>query len=563
MVAATAGTADGYIRIDTSIDSKGFNKGVSNMSKGFSKLGQTLKTVFKALSVGALLIFGVALRNVFQSVRDSVSSLINTNLKGSQLAKDIEGVKGQFTELKYSVAAAFLPLIQAAIPYIKMALTWLTELFNKVAMITAAFTGQTEVVQVVAGSAGDLAKNTEKAKKAAQGALAAFDQINVLSQGDTGAAATPTSDMPQVMTRMVPVTDEILAKVQKIKDEIAAWWNDPIGKIQETWANIASWFKTNVTDPIGEWWASTWLGQTVIEAWNNIRDNFIAPFLGGAIELVSGIMNLFSNLWAIITNDSMSIPEKIRAVWQTLVDWFTNSFVPALSLIFTAVGNALMMVFSPLIAWFQENFITPLMNIFTGIWEGVRVKALAARDAVAAVWFQIVAWFKTNVTDPVKAVFFGAVDFVRISFTNAFTAIQDFVKGIINNIIGFVNSMISSIIGGINAVIDAANSVSSILPGYNPIGNVTAPQIPQLASGAVIPPNARFAAILGDQKAGNNLEAPESLLRQIVREESGGSGNNITITFDGSLSELARVLKPHIDTENSRVGGSLVKGSVE
>ena len=37
-------------------------------------------------------------------------------------------------------------------------------------------------------------------------------------------------------------------------------------------------------------------------------------------------------------------------------------------------------------------------------------------------------------------------------------------------------------------------------------------------SGAVIPPRSEFLAVLGDQKKVNNLEAPESLLRQIVRE---------------------------------------------
>jgi hypothetical protein len=30
-------------------------------------------------------------------------------------------------------------------------------------------------------------------------------------------------------------------------------------------------------------------------------------------------------------------------------------------------------------------------------------------------------------------------------------------------------------------------------------------------------------AVLGDQSSGRNLEAPESLIRQIVREESGAS----------------------------------------
>ena len=47
-------------------------------------------------------------------------------------------------------------------------------------------------------------------------------------------------------------------------------------------------------------------------------------------------------------------------------------------------------------------------------------------------------------------------------------------------------------------------------------------QIPRLAQGAVIPPNREFMAVLGDQTRGNNLEGPEDLFRQIVREESGG-----------------------------------------
>jgi hypothetical protein len=62
---------------------------------------------------------------------------------------------------------------------------------------------------------------------------------------------------------------------------------------------------------------------------------------------------------------------------------------------------------------------------------------------------------------------------------------------------------------------------------------VTAPQIPRLATGAVIPPNSQFAAILGDQRSGYNLEGPEDLFRQIVREELadllGGEEINIAV----------------------------------
>lgn len=51
-------------------------------------------------------------------------------------------------------------------------------------------------------------------------------------------------------------------------------------------------------------------------------------------------------------------------------------------------------------------------------------------------------------------------------------------------------------------------------------------RVPALAQGAVIPPNREFMAVLGDQTSGNNVEAPESLIRQIVREETQTSASN-------------------------------------
>lgn len=51
-------------------------------------------------------------------------------------------------------------------------------------------------------------------------------------------------------------------------------------------------------------------------------------------------------------------------------------------------------------------------------------------------------------------------------------------------------------------------------------------RVPALARGAVIPPNREFMAVLGDQTSGNNIEAPESLIRQIVREETQTSTSN-------------------------------------
>ncbi len=169
------------------------------------------------------------------------------------------------------------------------------------------------------------------------------------------------------------------------------------------------------------------------------------------------------------------------------------------------------------------------------------------------------AWFKNikNLWDGVKQIFNGIITFVKGVFTgnwrqawegvkqifagvwNSFAAI---VKAPINTIIAFINSFLYAIQTMQNSFANALNSMSISLPhwlekltgfssvGFN-VGYWSAPMVPYLAQGAVIPPNREFMAVLGDQKSGNNIEAPESLIRRIVREESGnGKGSTYNVT---------------------------------
>lgn len=143
---------------------------------------------------------------------------------------------------------------------------------------------------------------------------------------------------------------------------------------------------------------------------------------------------------------------------------------------------------------------------------------------------------------------------VKNAVTNIFGSMGNGIKNGINSVIYVINRMISGVTSGINSIISALNGLSFSLPNwlkYVPgasqfagkyfglnIGYVGTPQIPYLATGAVIPPNAPFMAMLGDQKHGRNLEMPENLLRQIVREESGNGnrGGNATYRFTGQIN---------------------------
>ena len=75
----------------------------------------------------------------------------------------------------------------------------------------------------------------------------------------------------------------------------------------------------------------------------------------------------------------------------------------------------------------------------------------------------------------------------------------------------------------------------------------------------MIPPNGEFLAVLGDQKKGRNLEAPQNLIRQIVREESGG-GLSGTLTIRPAPG-LTRYLAYELKREDARAGTPLVEGT--
>lgn len=148
---------------------------------------------------------------------------------------------------------------------------------------------------------------------------------------------------------------------------------------------------------------------------------------------------------------------------------------------------------------------------------------------------------------------------IKSSTSSIWGEIASTIKKPINSIISMLNSMVSGMVSAVNNVIGTLNKLKVKVPKWVPkyggetfgfnIKKVSAPKIPYLASGAVIPPNAPFLAMMGDQRHGNNLEMPEALLRKVVREESGrnqqqGGG---TYRFTGVINR--RVLFDEMMTE--------------
>lgn len=129
--------------------------------------------------------------------------------------------------------------------------------------------------------------------------------------------------------------------------------------------------------------------------------------------------------------------------------------------------------------------------------------------------------------------------------SEAWQGIADGIKQAINGILAAVNGMLQGMVSGINGAIDALNKLSFTIPDWVPafggkhwglnLPRVTAPQIPYLAQGAVIPANREFLAVLGDQKHGTNVEAPLETIKQALAEVMAQDDREISVTVNTRL----------------------------
>ena len=197
--------------------------------------------------------------------------------------------------------------------------------------------------------------------------------------------------------------------------------------------------------------------------------------------------------------------------------------------------------FSSFSTWLSGVFNTDWTEQF-GIFGGVLNGFFkSAKDVIKDVK-EIFKGLNTFVSGVFSGDWSQAWEGIKTIFSNVFSGLADIAKTPINAIIGGFNS----VLGVVNGLISKLNNlkfritVPNWIPGiggswwgFNGFSIPTIGTIPMLASGAVIPPRSEFLAVLGDQKNGRNLEAPEDLLRQIVREETGGnqrSGGNYRFT---------------------------------
>ena len=278
-------------------------------------------------------------------------------------------------------------------------------------------------------------------------------------------------------------------------------------------------------------------------------DTYGQPLMDGVILAFQNLEDLATLLWETIVKP---ILQNLISVLQQLWSSHLKPLWDDILLLVASVANCLLDLWNNLLApvakWIIATFGPAFAEVFNAIADVVGVAVGAIADAI-----DLAVVVLRGLTDFLSAVFRGNWDAAWQAIGNTVSTVWDkmtnAIKTAVNGIIGFINRMISVVVTGINAVINALNGLSFDLPdifggghvGFN-ISTLTAPQIPYLAQGAVIPANREFLAVLGDQSHGTNVEAPLDTIKQAVAEVMEDLQAGQMAGFEAVVSVLREIL---------------------
>ena len=274
--------------------------------------------------------------------------------------------------------------------------------------------------------------------------------------------------------------------------------------------------------------------------------------VGGAVLAVTNFLDMFNNGFSWFNEILMLVGIGIAALGAIILGvpattaGVVAGIVAALATLVIAVKDnweEITAVLSKVGEFLKNAFVFIFQDVFGNILKGI-----------------LDGFIKNvqNIGNGIMRIFRGVLNFITGTFSGnwekAWQGVVDIFGGIwdtlvsvakapFNLFIGAINGLISAISSVFNFLAEKLNSLSFDIPEFLGGGTIgidipTIPEfkIPYLATGAVIPPNAPFMAMLGDQKHGTNIEAPLDTIKQAVREVMGSNGNGVTYHFVAQLN---------------------------
>ena len=256
----------------------------------------------------------------------------------------------------------------------------------------------------------------------------------------------------------------------------------------------------------------TWLDENINQPLHALFHSLIDKIVSLVQSFVSAVVNLFTFIFNWLNeNINQPLKEAVNALFDFIIS------------IIQTCWEVSKQIWSGIFTFFNDFVIQPIVNCVKFGIETTTAIILAAWEFIKNLWQGIKDFF-TAAGSIIFSIFSSVVNSIRGIFVNLWTGIVEGAKSAMNGLIGAVEGAINKVISAINGFLGGFNSIvswASNITGNNWSGIKLLQQVklPRLASGAVIPPNNEFMAVLGDQKRGTNIEAPLDTIRQAVAEE--------------------------------------------
>lgn len=261
------------------------------------------------------------------------------------------------------------------------------------------------------------------------------------------------------------------------------------------------------------------------------------------VELVTGFFvsadwagmaeSVFTAIGSAFGAASSFLWELIQQAWSEVVNWWNEAAYEDGQFTIEGLLNGILEALKGIGQWISDNIFQPFIDGFKAVF-GINSPSTVMEEQGGFIisglyqgilngWESIKQWL-IDLPDEFKDAFDAVISWVSTTLSESWETAWDGLKsGIlnaVNGVIGVINGMLQNVADGINNLFSMLNFSVDLPFGGGTIGfempTVSAPQIPYLAQGAVIPPRAPFMAVLGDQSSGTNIEAPLSTIQEAV-----------------------------------------------
>lgn len=579
------------------VDNAGVTKNVAKMWDEYAKsIGTTANNLTQEQKIQAE-VNGIMTETRFQT---GDAAKVAGSFSG-QLAQ----LSFHFNELKVAVGDTLIPILEKLLPILDAIVQGVTWVFEKLSGIVKLLVGQTEEVESSAGSAADaedqLAGSIQNASKAAKKALANFDDLNILQlglssndtnigSGATGAVgdgslsqaldqtnksfgnfgdgvAIAKTNLDKFQTALETVKEAALRPI-KIPAPVVKDLPDPV--YRPNWGLDTPLVKLPVfpvlPSPI---YMPNWgleVPHVALPAFPMLPSPVFSPVWGLATSLLPELATVNSA----VSSMPLTFQTVAELVAASVLSWSPATSTAATSVL-TILGGFARSSASNISAWginVMENYRTTMQSIIDSTQAGLTIAGGMFASWINSTSASMAAWGNNLITNIATAVS-GLVSTIGSGLSSAWASISGFAKSVgatigewWDNNKSWVVPVAAVGLAGL-AVGAVVFSGGAALPTIATMGSAVLATVPALADGAVIPPNRRFLAELGDQTSGVNIESPLSTMvdafTQALDARGASSGGEITIRIiaDG---KLARALKTEMDNESRRRGVKLVKG---